>query len=98
LVPFSLHHPVLKVQGINDWEPLDIQAVIDAQDGSLEGNLCTKKKNGQYQSITWTCGIPKLNANSLFGMSNYGEDYAGDGYEPGWCKYPLLFTLTAVPY
>ncbi|KAJ4345391.1 uncharacterized protein N0V89_011521 [Didymosphaeria variabile] len=81
----GLHHPVLKVAGINDWEPLDIQAVIDAQGGSIEGNVCKKAKNGAYQSITYTCGIPKLNANSLFGMSNYGEDYAGEGYEPGWC-------------
>lgn len=86
ILPHRLHHPVLRVAGINDWEPLNIQDVIDAQGGALEGRVCKKKKNAQYQSITWTCGVPKLGANSLFGMSNQEADDAAEGFTPGWCK------------
>ncbi|ORY58227.1 uncharacterized protein BCR38DRAFT_478034 [Pseudomassariella vexata] len=80
-----LHHPVVQLAGFNDWEPIDIQAIVDEQGDRDEGKLCTFSHVTGTEQLQWVCGLPKNGARSAFGMSIIDEDVDKDGYTPGWC-------------
>ncbi len=38
----GLHDPVLQMANLNDWEPFDIQKIINDQGDRKTGKLCTR--------------------------------------------------------
>jgi hypothetical protein len=76
---------VYKLKDFNNWEPWDIEKIMDDHAGQGGGALCNYGGNAAIQEKLWKCGIP-LAGTSLFGHSLIGEDTPPDaGYTPGWC-------------
>jgi hypothetical protein len=63
----GLHHPVLQFANLNNWENMDVQAILD-NSKEKHGNLCKQTRVAGTQQLTWECGIPKV-GTAAFGLS-----------------------------
>ncbi|KAF5543822.1 fibronectin type iii domain-containing protein [Fusarium mexicanum] len=80
----GLHSPIIQLAGYNNWEPFNLDDIIEAQGDSDYGRLCTH--GGQPEGILdWSCGVPKSGASAAFGISLIAPDSSQDGFQPGWC-------------
>jgi hypothetical protein len=77
----GLHDPILRLKNLNNWEPLDVQKLIDNSKDE-HGNLCAKSSNDK--SVEYKCGIPKL-GTAAFGITNMAQQDPTPGYTKGWC-------------
>lgn len=79
----GLHHPVIKMANLNNWEPINVDAIIDSSSGG-HGNLCKKSHDGIHPSIHYQCVIPEK-GRVAFGLSNLSPADPVPGFTPGWC-------------
>ncbi|KAH7077767.1 hypothetical protein BKA63DRAFT_271590 [Paraphoma chrysanthemicola] len=84
----GLHHPVYQFANLNDWEPLNVQEILDNSKGQ-HGNLCTKTHVLGTRSISWECGIPKV-GTAAFGLSIFKPVDPAPGFTPGWCTMHVV--------
>lgn len=79
----SLHNPIIKLEYFSD--DLDAQAFAEKAKGNEGGNICKQSGLAADQIIDYTCGLPKMGAHSIFGMSIIPPDDPSPGYTAGWC-------------
>jgi hypothetical protein len=79
----GLHHPVIQMANLNNWEPLNVDNIIDSSSGG-HGNLCKKSNDGIHPSIHYQCGIPEI-GRVAYGLSNLSPADPAPGFTPGWC-------------
>lgn len=96
----GLHGPVLRIQGINNWEPLVLKDVAkNIQDewttakAQKEGPRVCYYNYNQWSGedgkfLRWGCGIPKLGRGG-FKLENDLPDGQG-GYAPGQCGIHIV--------
>jgi hypothetical protein len=80
----GLHNPVIQMANLNNWEPIDVQKIVDDQEDQDAGRLC---KTGGIQGIRqleWTCALPEV-GTAGFGISNFPAPDSSEGFTPGWC-------------
>lgn len=85
----GLHSPVIQLENLNNWEPLDVDAVVNAGQNDAHGNLCQSFwQDSSYRG--WTCGIPKV-GQAAFGISNIHEVPNEDNsYTKGRCTMHVV--------
>ncbi|KAH7408213.1 hypothetical protein DE146DRAFT_645574 [Phaeosphaeria sp. MPI-PUGE-AT-0046c] len=84
----GLHDPILQFANLNDWEPMDVQKIMDDSKGK-HGNLCKKTNVAGTQRITYECGIPKI-GTAAFGLSIFKPVDPAPGFAPGWCTMHVI--------
>jgi hypothetical protein len=84
----GLNHPVFQFANLNNWEPMDVQAILDNQGGG-KGDLCKKTAVAGTKTSTWECGIPKV-GTAAFGLSIFQPVDPAPGFAPGWCTMHVV--------
>jgi hypothetical protein len=84
----GLHDPILQFANLNNWEGMDVQAIIDNSEGQ-HGNLCKKSHVVGTRSISYECGIPKI-GTAAFGLSIFQPVDPAPGFAPGWCTMHVV--------
>ncbi|KAF5645114.1 fibronectin type iii domain protein [Fusarium sp. NRRL 52700] len=76
--------PIIQLAGYNNWEPFNLDDIIEAQGDSDYGRLCTH--GAQPDGILdWSCGVPRSGASAAFGISLIAPDSSQAGFQAGWC-------------
>lgn len=84
----GLHHPLLKIANLNNWEDFDVQSFIDQSKGE-HGKLCDKTKFDGGRGIEYICGIPKV-GTAAFGLSIFKPVDPSPGFTSGWCTMHVV--------
>jgi hypothetical protein len=84
----GLHHPVFQFANLNNWENMDVQAILD-NSKDKHGNLCRQTKVAGTQEKTWECGIPKI-GTAAFGLSIFRPVDPAPGFSKGWCTMHIV--------
>ncbi|KAF1936119.1 hypothetical protein EJ02DRAFT_427783 [Clathrospora elynae] len=74
---------------LNNWEPIEVQKIIDDQSDRESGKLCYKTQVVGTGSISWQCGLPKT-GTAGFGMSSFHAPDPAPGFTPGWCTMHVV--------
>jgi hypothetical protein len=69
---------------LNNWEPIDVQKIIDDQKDQDAGRLCKTGGIDAVRQLEWTCALPEV-GTAGFGISNFPAPDASEGFTPGWC-------------
>jgi hypothetical protein len=76
------------LKNLNNWEPMDVQKLIDNTKGE-HGKLCEKTKDDGGHAIEYSCGIPML-GTAAFGIANMAQQDPKPGYTKGWCTMHVV--------
>jgi hypothetical protein len=80
----GLHNPIIQMANLNNWEPIDVQKIIDDQKDQDAGRLCKTGGIQAVRQLEWTCALPEV-GTAGFGLSNFPAPDASEGFTPGWC-------------
>lgn len=85
----GLHTPILQLAAVSNWDPLDIEATVNAAAGRESGRLCTRDDGGAgTQRLGWVCGVPVLGKEG-FGLDS-NTAVQTSSFVSGWCTMHVV--------
>lgn len=85
----GLHTPILQLAAVSNWDPLDIEATVNAAAGRDAGRLCTLDPGGAgTQRLGWVCGVPVLGKEG-FGLDS-NTAVQTSSFASGWCTMHVV--------
>ena len=86
----GLHHPILQLANIGDWDPLDVEENAKRSESEGAGNLCGWWNTAAgTERIGFGCGVPVV-GKAGFGLSNYEPVQEQGSFQPGWCTMHVV--------
>jgi hypothetical protein len=67
---------------------MDVQSIIDSTEGQ-HGQLCEKVHTFGTETISWNCGILKVDT-AAFGLSIFSPVNPAPDFTPGWCTVHVV--------